>query len=94
VLSLGLLNWLAGDLSINSHVTDLADPEHSLRRIVAVGRQLRDEKKADVLILGCVGMSSYRVELERQTGAPVIDPPQAAVARAVSYVALGFNTAS
>jgi Asp/Glu/hydantoin racemase len=60
---------------------------------VAVGRQLRDEKCADVLVLGCVGMSAYRAEVERQTGLPVIDPTQAAVARAISYLALGCKPA-
>ena len=89
IRSLGLQDWLAGDISIHSDVTGLADFEHSIERIVAVGLQLRDEKSADVLILGCVGMSPYRAEVERQTGLPVIDPTQAAVARAISYIALG-----
>jgi Asp/Glu/hydantoin racemase len=89
IRSLGLQDWLAGDISIHSDVAGLADFEHSIERIVVVGRQLRDEKCADVLILGCVGMSPYRAELERQTGLPVIDPTQAAVARAISYIALG-----
>jgi allantoin racemase len=87
--SLGLRDWLAGDLSINSHVADLADTGRSLDRIVAVALRLRDEKGADVLILGCVGMSPYRAELEKRTGLVVLDPTQAAVARAISYLALG-----
>lgn len=89
IQSLGLSDFLAGDLSINSHVADLADAEQSLDRIVAVALRLRDEKKADVLILGCVGMSPYRTEIERVTSLPVLDPTQAAVARAISYLALG-----
>jgi allantoin racemase len=89
IRSLGLQDWLAGDTSIHSDVAGLADFEHSIESIVAVGRRLRDEKCADVLILGCVGMSPYRAEVERQTGLPVIDPTQAAVARAISYLALG-----
>jgi allantoin racemase len=89
IQSLGLTNWLAGDLSIKSHVADLTDFERSIDRIGAVGLRLRDEKQADVLILGCVGMSPYRAELERQTGLPVLDPTQAAVARAISLMALG-----
>jgi allantoin racemase len=89
IQSLGLTDFLAGDLSINSHVADLADVERSLDRIVAVALRLRDEKDADVLILGCVGMSPYRAEIEKRTALPVLDPTQAAVARAIGYLALG-----
>jgi allantoin racemase len=91
IRSLGLQDWLAGDIPIKSAVADLEDAEHSITKIVDVGLRLRDEKGADVLILGCVGMSPYRAELERRTGLTVIDPTQAAVARAISYLALGYR---
>jgi allantoin racemase len=94
IRSLGLQDWLAGDISIHSDVAGLADSGRSIERIVAVGRQLRDDRGADVLVLGCVGMSAYREEVELQTDLPVIDPTQAAVARAISYLALGWKPAS
>jgi allantoin racemase len=52
--------------------------------LVEVATALRDEDKADVVILGCAGMSRYRRRLETLLGLPVIDPSQAAVGFAVS----------
>ena len=91
VRALGLEDRLAGDISIDTGVTGLTDVDRSTERILSVGSELRDSKAADVLILGCVGMSPYRSVLEAHTGLPVIDPTQAAVARAMTYVALGYS---
>lgn len=89
--ALGLRNRLAGDRAINVGVTRLADEAHTRTRVIDVGRQLRDHDGADVLILGCAGMARYRHEVEQALGVPVIDPTQAAVAQAVTAVALGWR---
>jgi Asp/Glu/hydantoin racemase len=52
---------------------------------------LRDEDGADVLILGCAGMGHWRPKAEEALGIPVVDPTQAAVARAIGIVALGYQ---
>ncbi len=92
IRSLGLEGRLAGDRAIGVGVTDLRG-EAVLERIVAVGRSLRDQDRADVLILGCAGMGHYRGPIEEALQLPVIDPTQAAVARAIGLLALGYRRA-
>jgi Asp/Glu/hydantoin racemase len=92
VRSLGLSDRLAGDRPIDAGVTELSGDE-VLTRIVATGRALRDQDGANVLILGCAGMGHYRAAIERALGLPVIDPTQAAVARAITLLALGYRPA-
>jgi Asp/Glu/hydantoin racemase len=52
------------------------------------GRKLRDDYRADVVILGCAGMARFRSPLEADLGRPVIDPTQAAVTLAIGAVRL------
>jgi Asp/Glu/hydantoin racemase len=66
------------------------DAEISIARIIDVGRRLRDEDGADVLILGCATMGVYRARLEAELGIPVVDPTQAAVMRAASLLSLNY----
>lgn len=88
--SLGLLDRLAADLAINTGVAGLSDETSSLARIVDVGQRLRDEHGASCIVLGCAGMARYRPELEQRLGLAVIDPTQAAVARAIAFTALSY----
>lgn len=93
VRSLGLENRLAGDRAINLSVHDAGDVA-AIERIIAVGRKLRDDDGADVLILGCAGMGHRREIVERELGVPVVDPSQAAVQRAAGLLALGYRRAT
>ncbi len=61
-----------------------------VERIVEIGRRLRDEDGADVLILGCASIGRYRSAIEDQLGIPVVDPAQAAVTRAQMLLSLGY----
>lgn len=88
---LGLRNRLAGDRAIDVGVSGLSDEAHTLARLIAVGRQLRDHDDADVLILGCAGMARYRHRVEQALEVPVIDPTQAAVGQAIMALALGWR---
>ena len=90
VRSLGLSDRLAGDRPIGVGVTGLSG-EAVLDRIVATGRQLRDLDRAEVLILGCAGMGHYRPAIEQALDMPVVDPAQAAVARAITLLSLGYR---
>jgi len=92
VRQVGLWDRLAGDRAIDVGVTELAGAA-VIDRVVEVGRQLRDEDGAEVLVLGCAGMGHWREKAEAALGIPVIDPTQAAVARAISLVSLGYRTA-
>jgi Asp/Glu/hydantoin racemase len=52
----------------------------------AIGRELVEQDGADVIVMGCAGMSRHRRQLEEALGVPVIDPTQAAVAMAIGAV--------
>ena len=86
--AMGVADRLAGDRAINLHVNELNDAGKTLERMTEVGRQLRDEDGADVLIMGCAGMARFRFPLEKALGVPVVEPCQAAVAMALPRIAL------
>ncbi|MGI9335523.1 MAG: aspartate/glutamate racemase family protein [Gammaproteobacteria bacterium] len=84
--ALGLSGRLARDLPVELGVLELGHTELVEARLRAVGRELIEEHGAGVLVLGCAGMASYRADLERDLGVPVIEPVQAAVAMAMPAV--------
>ncbi|MEE9195077.1 MAG: aspartate/glutamate racemase family protein [Alphaproteobacteria bacterium] len=84
---LGLVPLLAGDRPIGLGVTTLGDDaEATLGRLVQVGEQLRDTDGAEVIVLGCTGMTRHRDPLQSALGVPVVDPVRAAVEAAVDAV--------
>ncbi|MBV9250507.1 MAG: Asp/Glu racemase [Acetobacteraceae bacterium] len=91
IAAMGVGQRLAGDLPIGLSVTELADARSTLGRMIEVGRRLRDEKGADVLVMGCAGMARYRAELEDAVQIPVVEPTQAAVAMAIGRIRLGWG---
>jgi Asp/Glu/hydantoin racemase len=42
--------------------------------MTGVGQTLRDVHRADVVVMGCAGMASYREPLEKMLGIPVVEP--------------------
>ena len=89
--AMGVTARLAGDRAIGLGVAELADADRTLAAMTAAGRALRDEDGADVLIMGCAGMASYRGAIEAATGLPVVEPCQAGAALALSQIALGYQ---
>lgn len=89
--AMGVMDRLAGDLPLGLGVAELADEARTLTRMIDVGRTLRDGHGADVLIMGCAGMASYRDKVEKETGLPVVEPSQAAAATALGRIALGWS---
>jgi allantoin racemase len=83
---LGLHARFAGELPLGLGVVELADETRTFQRMVEVGRRLRDERGADVLVLGCAGMAQYRRALADALGMAVVDPTQAAVTMAIGAV--------
>ena len=81
---LGIRDRLAAERALELRVHELADEARTWDRLVEVATALRDRDGADVVILGCAGMSRYRRRLEALLGLPVIDPTQAAVGMALS----------
>ena len=89
--AMGLGERLAGDLPIGLGVTELDDERATLTRMIDVGRRLRDDHGADVLVMGCAGMARYRSDLEEAVRIPVVEPTQAAVSIAIGRVRLGWG---
>ena len=86
---LGISARIAGDLSINLGIDELNDSDRTFKRLQLTAGQLRREYGADVLVLGCAGMSQYRARLARHIEIPVIDPCQAAVGMAIMATRIG-----
>jgi Asp/Glu/hydantoin racemase len=86
---LGLSDRLAGDRPIGLGVSELKS-EAVMGQLVRVGKALRDDDGADVLILGCAGLGSHRHALEEELGLPVVDPVQAGAAQACVTATLRY----
>ena len=86
VRAYGLSERYAASRSIGLGVPELADGERTRDAMIRAGERLRDEDGADVLILGCAGMADQRAPLAEATGLPVVEPSQAALARALGAV--------
>jgi allantoin racemase len=84
---MALMDRLAGERPLEMSVAETATGEGTLARMIVVGRALRDEDGADVIVMGCAGMARHRRPLEEALGIPVIDPTQAAVAMALGAIA-------
>jgi len=92
--ALGVMDRLAGELPVGLPVVELSDGKKTFGRMVEVGRRLREEHGADVIVMGCAGMARYRKPLQDAVGIPVVEPTQAAVAMAIGRVRLGWETPS
>jgi Asp/Glu/hydantoin racemase len=88
--ALGVRDRLAAELPVNLPVVELSNQEKTFGRMVAVGKSLRDQHHADVVIMGCAGMARYRKPLQDEIGIPVVEPTQAAVAMAIGRVRLNW----
>lgn len=84
----GLSERFAGDVAIGVGVTDLDEDDGVLERLVAAGRKLERDHRADVVILGCAGMADHRKRCEQALELPVIEPTQAAATLAIGAVQL------
>ena len=91
--ALGVMDRFAAELPVELPVVELADREKTFARLVQVGKALRDEHGAAVVVMGCAGMARYRDGLQRELGIPVVEPTQAAVAMAIGRVRLGWESA-
>ena len=88
--ALGVSERLAGELPVGLGVTELADENKTFGRMVEVGKALRDQQGANVIVMGCAGMARYRKPLQDELGIPVVEPTQAAVAMAIGRVRLNW----
>ncbi|MBE4736079.1 aspartate/glutamate racemase family protein [Streptomyces caniscabiei] len=72
-------------------VLDLADTDRTTRAFLAAGQRARDAG-AEVLVLGCAGMTGLQRTVGEKLGVPVVDGVGAAVKLAESLVTLGLTT--
>ncbi|HEX9844713.1 MAG TPA: aspartate/glutamate racemase family protein [bacterium] len=84
--AMGVAGSIAGDLPIDMTVSELADERKVFARMAQVGQRLRDERGADVIVMGCAGFAQHRAALEEALGLPVVDPTQAAVGMALTVL--------
>ena len=57
---MGVTERLAGERPLEMSVAETAAGEHTLARMIAVGRELVDQDGAEVVIMGCAGMARHR----------------------------------
>jgi len=77
---------IAGERAVNLGVAESGEREAALGKLLATARLLRDEDGADVVVLGCAGMTPLRAELEQMLGVPVIEPCSTAASLAFGVV--------
>ena len=82
----GAVGRLAAERSLDMSVAETASGDRTLARMIEVGRILVQQDGADVVVMGCAGMSRHRAALEKELGVPVIDPVQAAISMAIGAV--------
>lgn len=91
IRQLGLESRLAAERPLHLSVA-AAEEADAYPRILEVARSLVEEDGADVLLLGCAGMTRHRLPLEQALAVPVVDPVQMAVAQALTAVLLGAGS--
>ena len=89
--ALGVSERLAAELPVDIPVVELSNEQKTFGRMVEVGKTLRYQHGADVVVMGCAGMARYRKPLQDAIGVPVVEPTQAAVAMAIGRVRLGWT---
>lgn len=88
--AMGITQRVAGEVPIDRTMAELSDQNATQKAMIAAGKRLRDENGAQVLVMGCAGMASFRHALQDATGLPVVEPTQAAVSMALGRVRLGW----
>jgi Asp/Glu/hydantoin racemase len=89
--ALGVMDRFAAELPVGLGIAELGDEKRTFARMVEVGKALRQQHGADVVVMGCAGMARHRKPLQDAIGAPVVEPTQAAVAMAVGRVRLAWE---
>src|SRR5687767_8792855 len=89
--ALGVTDRFAAELPVGIPVVELSDEKKTFGRMVEVGKTLRAQHGADVVVMGCAGMARYRKPLQDEIGVPVVEPTQAAGAMANGRVRLNWT---
>ncbi|MFC3393405.1 aspartate/glutamate racemase family protein [Brenneria rubrifaciens] len=76
---LGLSKYIVAEEAAELSMAAFSDKNASFDRCLTVARSLKEKHAANVILLGCAGMSDIRERLEAALGIAVVDPVQAAV---------------
>lgn len=87
----GVLAHCAAIVGTGLGVLELADPDRAASAFLAAARRARDAG-AEVLVLGCAGMTGLHHRISAELSVPVVDGVAAAIRLAESLVALGLTT--
>jgi allantoin racemase len=86
----GLSDRLASIRSIDVPILDLLS-DQAIEAFVREGRLAIEDDQADVLVLGCTGMSPAMPRLQQMLEVPVVDPAGAAIALAETLIRLNLT---
>lgn len=86
--AMGLEHRLAAEIPMNISMETLLDAAQARQALIQTGANLK-RAGAQSIILGCTGMAHHRDAIQHETGLPVIEPAQAAVALATAAVLAG-----
>jgi len=75
-------------ISLKGLIEELETTEKVL---LEVGRKVMEEDGAEIILLGCTGMSAYATALTKSLGIPVLDPAACALKMAVDLVEMGLS---
>ncbi|MEM7117223.1 MAG: aspartate/glutamate racemase family protein [Chloroflexota bacterium] len=81
----GLDTRLAGNEPVDIAVVDMLTSPNTFANMLRAGEKLK-RAGAEVLVLGCAGMTPYRHQLSQALSLPVIDPTVAATTMAIGMV--------
>ncbi|RJS88964.1 hydrogenase expression protein HupH [Candidatus Bathyarchaeota archaeon] len=88
----GISEKLASVRAVDIPVLELhSDPERTAKALAVEGRKALEEDGAELLVLGCTGMTGMAERLSKELGVYVIDPLPTAVKFAETLVALGLS---
>ena len=87
----GLDDVLASVRSLDLSVAETDErPEETKRRILETAKAAVEQDGAEVLILGCAGMTGYAREIQEKLGLAVIDPAAVTLKLAEAFADLGL----
>lgn len=86
----GLENRVASVRYANVPVLELENEEKAFQAILAEAREAIEKDGAEVIVLGCTGMSSLAQRLQERLGVPVVDPAVASLKLAEIFASLGL----
>ncbi len=75
VRKMGLESRFAGVRALGMGVMDIGEEEEKVKiRGIEAARQMIEQDKAEVIIMGCASMAGYSQEMEDVLGVPILDP--------------------